>query len=59
MAKQIAPAVIAHEVGERGHVPVFVDGTEIDVGRELFEGAGKSHCAERALLLRTAFVGGL
>ena len=48
MAKRIAPAVIEHEAEERGHVPVLVDGTEIEVGGELFEGAGRSHCAERA-----------
>ena len=59
MAKRIAPAVIEHETGERGYVPVFVDGTEIEVDGELFEGAGRSHCAERALLLYAVFVGGL
>lgn len=38
---------------------MFVDGTEIEVGGELFEGAGRSYDAERALLLHGAFVGGL
>ena len=59
VAKRIAPAVIEHEVEERGYVPVFVDGTEIEVGGELFEGAGRSYCAERALMLHAVFVGGL
>ena len=38
---------------------MFVDGTEIEVGGALFEGAGRSYGAERALLLHGAFVGGL
>lgn len=59
LARRVAPAVVAHEVAVRGFVPVFVDGTEIEVGGALFEGAGRSHGAERALLLHGAFVGGL
>lgn len=59
VAKQIAPAVIAHEVAEQGYVPLFVDGPEIEVGGELFEGAGKSYCAKRALMLHATFIGGL
>ena len=42
VAKRIAPTVIEHEIDERGYVPVFVDGTEIEVGGELFEGASRS-----------------
>ena len=59
LARRVAPAVVEHEVAERGFVPVFVDGTEIEVGGALFEGAGPSHGAERALLLHGVFVGGL
>ena len=59
LARRVAPAVVEHEVAARGFVPVFVDGTEVEVGGELFEGAGRSYGAERALLLHGAFVGGL
>ena len=59
LARRVAPAVIEHEVEARGFVPVFVDGTEIEVGGELFEGAGLSYGAKRALLLHGVFVGGL
>ena len=59
LAGRVAPAVIEHEVAARGWVPVFVDGTEIEVGGELFEGAGRSWGAERALVLHGVFVGGL
>ena len=59
LAGRVAPAVIEHEVAARGWVPVFVDGTEIEVGGELFEGSGRSWGAERALVLHGAFVGGL
>ena len=38
---------------------MFVDGTEIEVGGALFEGAGPSCGTERALLLHGAFGGGL
>ena len=50
--------VVAAPLTARGFVPVLVDGTEIEVGGELFEGAGRSYNAERALLLHGVFVGG-
>ena len=59
LAGRVAPAVIEREVAARGWVAVFVDGTEIEVGGELFEGAGRSQEAKRALALHGAFVGGL
>ena len=42
LARRVAPAVIGHEVEARVFVPVFVDGAEVEVGGELFEGAGRS-----------------
>ena len=56
---RVAPAVIGHGAAARGWVAVFVDGAEIEVGGELFEGAGRSWGAERALAPRGAFIGGL
>ncbi len=32
LSRQLAPMVVAHEVGERGYVPVFVDGSAIGRG---------------------------
>ena len=59
LAGRVAPAVIGHGAAARGWVAVFVDGAGIEVGGELFEGAGRSWGAERALAPRGAFVGGL
>ena len=38
VAAQVAPAVISHEVATRGYVPVFLDGTAIEVDGDHFEG---------------------
>ena len=59
LAGRVAPAVIGHGAAARGWAAVFVDGAGIEVGGELFEGAGRSWGAERALAPRGAFVGGL
>ena len=59
LAGRVAPAVIGHGAAARGRAAVFVDGAEVEVGGELFEGAGRSWGAERALAPRGAFVGGL
>lgn len=40
LTREFAPAITEHKWAERGHVPVFVDGTAIEVDEELFEGAG-------------------
>ena len=39
LAAQVAPAVVEHEAVVRGYVPVFIDGTVIDVDGKLFEEA--------------------
>ena len=59
IAAQVAPAVVKHEVAERGFAHVFPDGTEIEVGGALFEGAGRSHGADKALLMHAVFTGRL
>ena len=53
IAAQVAPEVIKHEVTEQGFAHVFPDGTEIEVGGALFEGAGRSYGADKALLMRS------
>ena len=39
LAQCLAADVVAHEIEEKGHVPVFVDGTGIEVSSRLFEHA--------------------
>ena len=55
----LAPAVVAHEVAEKGYVPVFVDGTGIEVDGRLFEHAARLYTGERGYWLHGIFVGGL
>ncbi|MCZ0943860.1 MAG: transposase [Gammaproteobacteria bacterium] len=55
----LAPAVVEHEVSERGYVPVFVDGTGIEVDGRLFEHAARLYTGERGYWLHGIFVGGL
>ena len=59
IAAQVAPAIIKHEVAEQGFAHVFPDGTELEVGGALFEGAGKSYGADKALLMHAVFMGRL
>lgn len=59
VARQIAPAVIAHELETKGYVPVFVDGSAIEVSGEYFEGAKKLYHQEVGYWLHGVFVGGL
>jgi len=56
---QVLPAVAHHEVSRRGYVPVFLDGTAIEVDGDLFEGAAKGYNGERQYWLHNVFVGGL
>lgn len=56
---QVLPTVARHEVAQRGYVPVFLDGTGIEVEGELFEAAGRGYNGERQYWLHNAFVGGL
>ncbi len=59
MARRIAPAVIDHEIAEKGYVPVFVDGSGIEVSGECFEGAGQLYDGSVGYWLHGVFVGGL
>ena len=59
VAGELAPAVIAHEQSQRGYVPVFVDGSAIEVEGQLFEGSGKGYDGSRQYWLHGVFVGGL
>lgn len=59
VAQQVAPQVIAHEVAQRGYLPVFVDGSAIEVEGRLFEQAGKGCNGQNQYWLHGVFLGGL
>lgn len=58
-ARQVAPTVIEHELSEKGYVPVFMDGSGIEVSGEYFEGAGKLYDGSVGYWLHGVFVGPL
>ena len=59
LTKQVAPAVIEHEVTHRGYVPLFIDGSAIEVDGALFEGAARGYNGEVQYWLHGVFLGGL
>lgn len=59
LAHQIAPAVIDHEIAEKGYLPVFVDGSGIEVSGRCFEGAGELYNGSPGYWLHGVFVGRL
>lgn len=59
LSRQVAPAVIDHMQREQGYVPVFIDGTGIEVDGQLFEQAAAGYDGDIQYWLHTAFVGGL
>ena len=59
LSAQVAPAVVDHEVAARGYVPVFVDGTAIEVDGALFEKARIGYDGTRQYWLHGVFVGSL
>lgn len=59
LAQQIAPKIIKHELDHRGYVPVFIDGSAIEVDGHLFESTAVGYSGDVQYWLHTAFVGGL
>ena len=59
LVSQVAPDVISHLVKENGFVPVFVDGTGIEVSGRYFEEACKGYAGEDQYWLHGVFLGGL
>lgn len=59
LARYVAPTILDHQVETLGYVPVFVDGTAIEVDGRLFEGAGKGYAGSLQYWLHGVFVGGL
>jgi hypothetical protein len=58
-AERVIDSVVEHEVKTKGYVPVFVDGTGLEVHGQYFEGAGKLYNGSLGYWLHAAFVGGL
>jgi len=59
LTHRIARDVIDHEQSEKGYVPIFVDGTGIEVDGRLFEGAAYGYSGDLQYWLHTVFIGGL
>lgn len=59
LVRQVAASVIEGERDARGYVPVFIDGTAIEVDGELFEGAAPGYDGQPQYWLHGVFVGGL
>lgn len=58
-ASKVIDSVVEHAIETEGYVPVFVDGTAIEVTGEYFEGAGKLYDGSTGYWLHAAFVGRL
>jgi hypothetical protein len=58
-ASKVIGSVIEHEIQTKGYVPVFVDGTGLEVTGEYFDGAGKLYDGSIGYWLHASFVGGL
>lgn len=59
LAQRVAPAVVSHERSTRGYVPVFIDGTGIEVDGKLFERSRTCYDGSQGYWLHGVFVGGL
>lgn len=59
LVRDVAPQVVEAERDARGYVPVFVDGTAIEVDGDLFEGAAQGYDGTMQYWLHGVFVGGL
>lgn len=57
--EKVASTVIQAEVRERGYVPIFPDGSEIEVDGEYFENAGFGYTKNLQYWLHSVFVGSL
>ena len=57
LAKRVIPTIIKAELKARKYVPIFLDGTAIEVQGKNFVGARKIYSGDKALWLYAAFVG--
>jgi hypothetical protein len=59
VAVRVAPGVVSHLAETRGYVPVFLDGTAIEVDGSYVEGVRPGYSGEPQLWLHNVFVGNL
>ncbi|USE39450.1 transposase [Endozoicomonas sp. SCSIO W0465] len=59
LCRQVAPDVIEHVVKEKSYLPIFLDGTEIEVDGHLFQEAKVGYSGSRQYWLHSIFIGHL
>ncbi len=59
MTGQLLPEVCQREIATRGYVPVFIDGSEIEVSGKYYEEARKGYSGQTQYWLHGIFIGGL
>ena len=59
VSRQVIPQVIDDHVSRLSYVPVFMDGSALEVSGRLFEGAKKGYNGEYQYWLHSVFVGGV
>ena len=59
MARRLAPTIIRYEIDERRYIPLFLDGTAIEVSGKGFEGASRSYGDSAQYWMHAAFLGKL
>lgn len=59
LSRAVAGAVINHELKTKGYVPLFIDGTVIEMSGSYGEGVAKGYDGQPQLWLHNAFIGGL
>jgi hypothetical protein len=59
MASRIVPSVIEHELAQQGYIPVFVDGSGIEVNGDCVEQAGPLYDGSVGYWLHGIFIGEL
>ena len=57
LARKLAPTIVKHEINQRGDVPLFLDGTEIEVHGGQFEEAVQSYREHKKYWVHGAFLG--
>jgi len=59
VCRKVADAVVRHEEKSKGYVPVFADGSGIEVGGEYYEQAKNGYNGEKQYWLHSVFIGSL
>jgi len=59
LTAKVAPSIISHEMETRGYVPLFMDGTGLEVSGRYFEGSAVGYDGENKYWLHGTFIGTL